>query len=282
MAKCKKCGGPILVKKKPKSPTISSHTEEARKDIPDKNPLSTFESYLKDIHKLIFHAKESEDPIPRIRNNFEEMLKSYQVVRKDISGKDKTIKDMEALIEVGKAVNSVLYMNQLLNIIMDFVIKVVSAERGFLMLKDKETGELVFQLARNMDEEIKDKSFYTISSGIISRVARNGEPILTTDAQSDERFSDQKSVMDHHLRSVMCVPLKIKEEVIGTIFVDNRVIAGAFTDSSLKLLSSFANQAAIAIENARLYEKRCRRNKEATKSSTISICRNRRQYNKQE
>ena len=161
---------------------------------------------------------------------------------------------MESLVKIGKAINSVLDMDRLLNLIMDMVIKVVGAERGFLMLKDKETGELLVKVARNMEEELKDKTLFTISSGITSRVAREGKAILSTDAQTDERFCAQASVMDHNLRSLMCVPLKIKEEVIGIIYADNRMVSGVFTEESIELLATFANQAAISIENARLYE----------------------------
>ncbi len=248
--KCKKCGEPFLVKKKPDPTDASFHSYK----ILDKNPLFLFESRLKNMQKLIFHDEGEDGSMSKVRETYEEILKSYQSLRIDISNKDKTVKEMEILVKIGKVINSVLDMNQLLNLIMDMVIKVVNAERGFLMLKDKETGELEFKIARNMDMELKDKALFTISSGIASRVAREEKAILTSDAQSDERFSDQASIMNYNLRSVMCVPLKIKNEVIGTIFVDNRTVAGVFTDRTMNLLTSFANQAAIAIENARLYE----------------------------
>lgn len=218
------------------------------------SPLQSLESNLKNIQTLLLQNKNPEDTFPKIKESFGELLKSYLLLKNDVSKLDKSKREMETLVEIGKAINSVLEMDQLLNLIMDMVIKVVGAERGFLMLKDKETGELLFKVARNMEKELKDKTLFTISSGITSRVAREGKAILATDAKSDERFSAHASVMDHNLRSLMCVPLKIKEEVIGIIYVDNRMIAGAFTDETIDLLTTFANQAAISIENARLYE----------------------------
>lgn len=218
------------------------------------NAFQTFESHLKDAQKLLLQGKDTEGALSAAKGIFGEMLKSYLELKKDLSRLEKSKKEMETLVEVGKAINSVLDMDKLLNLIMDMVIKVVGAERGFLMLKDKETGELIFKVARNMAEELKDTSLFTISSGIVSRVARDGKAILSTDAQADERFFAQASIMDHNLRSLMCVPLKIKEDVIGIIYVDNRLLIGAFTGETVELLSTFANQAAISIENARLYE----------------------------
>jgi len=267
--KCPKCGEIALIKKEAPSISPSPPVGEAKAgvkekpvpevsnrgvDVPPQTPILSFESQLKNVQRAIFQDEGSENIPPKLKDFCSEMVKSYQLLKKDFSKMEKSRKDMETLVEIGKAVNSVLDMDKLLNLIMDMVINVVGAERGFLMLKDKDTGELSFKVARNMEEELKDKAKFTISSGITSRVAREGKAILSTDAQSDERFSAQASVMDYNLRSLMCVPLKIKDDVIGTVYVDNRMVAGAFTDETVELLTSFANQAAISIENARLYE----------------------------
>src|SRR3989338_6495434 len=218
--KCPKCWEIALIKKE--APSISPS--------PPVTAILSFESQLKNVQRAIFQDEGSENIPPKLKDFCSEMVKSYQLLKKDFSKMEKSRKDMETLVEIGKAVNSVLDMDKLLNLIMDMVINVVGAERGFLMLKDKDTGELSFKVARNMEEELKDKAKFTISSGITSRVAREGKAILSTDAQSDERFSAQASVMDYNLRSLMCVPLKIKDDVIGTVYVDNRMVAGAFTD----------------------------------------------------
>lgn len=222
--------------------------------MPHLNSFSAFETHLKNVHKLLSKKEVPPNTLSTINDTVGELLKSYHALKNEFSRMEKSKKEMETLMEVGRAINSVLDMDCLLNLIMDMVVKVVGAERGFLMLKDRETGELAVRVARNMGAELKDKALFTISSGIISRVAREGKAVLSTDAQSDERFYAQASVMDHNLRSLMCVPLKIKDEVIGTIYVDNRMVAGAFTEGSAELLATFANQAAISIENARLYE----------------------------
>ncbi len=82
---------------------------------------------------------------------------------------------------------------------------------------------------------------------------------MTGDAQEDERFSAEKSVTDLSLRAIMCTPLRARGQVIGAAFVDNRLQAGAFSREDLQLLMAFGNQAAIAIENFRLFhQNRCR------------------------
>ena len=85
-------------------------------------------------------------------------------------------------------------------------------------------------------------------------MADSGEPVVTTNAQADPRFSAQESVVGYNLRSIVCVPLKFKDVVTGVIYVDNRIHTGLFSERERDLLAAFANQAAIAIENARQFQ----------------------------
>jgi sigma-B regulation protein RsbU (phosphoserine phosphatase) len=85
-------------------------------------------------------------------------------------------------------------------------------------------------------------------------VACEGRAVLTHNALADERFKRRESVFNLKLRSILCVPLKLKERVLGVIYVDNRLQVGLFTPDDLDLLSAIASSAAIAIENARLYQ----------------------------
>ncbi len=272
--KCKKCNTIYQVKKKstitdtPETSSIEKTVPSQEKKVaeqkatahtdqkPDEsqNRLIEFEAELKKLQRLVHAEGNTDTTLTKARGSFRGLMSAYQTFKKEVSGKEKRINELQKLIEVGQVINSVLDMDELLNVIMDMVIKVVEAERGFLMLKDLETGELIFKVARNMDDAIKDKSLFTVSSGITGSVVRDGKAVLTSDAQDDTRFSAQASVMDNKLRSVMCVPIRSKDEIIGTIFVDNRMLSGAFTENSVELLSSFADQAGIAIENARLYE----------------------------
>ena len=157
------------------------------------------------------------------------------------------------LYRVSQTFTSSLELDTVLNRVMDEVIAVTSAERGFVMLLD-EDGALAFRVARGMDHGLIDDPEFQISRGVVEEVAREGQPMLTSDAQRDERWSTRMSVIGLGLRSILCVPLKSKDTISGVIYVDNRLQAGIFSPDDLDLLAAIASNAAIAIENARLYQ----------------------------
>jgi len=157
------------------------------------------------------------------------------------------------LYRLSQTFNSSLELDEVLNRVMDEVIAATRAERGFVMLREAD-GRLIFRVARGMDQETIDDPQFQVSRSVVEQVAREGQPILTSDAQADDRFSMRRSVMSLGLRSILCVPLQIKEEVSGVVYVDNRLQAGIFFQADLELLTAIASSAAIAIENARLYQ----------------------------
>ena len=157
------------------------------------------------------------------------------------------------LYRLSQTFNSSLDLDEVLNRVMDEVIAVTRAERGFVMLHDAD-GRPVFRVARGMDQSTIDDPQFQVSRSVVERVAHEGQPILTDDAQQDDRFSTRQSVMILGLRAILCVPLRIKDEILGVVYVDNRLQAGIFTPADLDLLTSIASSAAIAIENARLYQ----------------------------
>jgi sigma-B regulation protein RsbU (phosphoserine phosphatase) len=157
------------------------------------------------------------------------------------------------LYRLSQTFNSSLDLDEVLNLVMDEIIAVTHAERGFVTLLEP-GGKLVFPVARGMDQKTIDDPQFQISRSVVERVAREGEPILTGDAQRDDRFDMRRSVMVLGLRSILCVPLKIKDQVLGVVYVDNRLQTGIFTEADLELLTAIASSAAIAIENARLYQ----------------------------
>jgi adenylate cyclase len=136
---------------------------------------------------------------------------------------------------------------------MDTIVRLTGAERGFLMLKNTQ-GELSIRIARNWEQESLDPSDTALSRTVVNQVLHEGRPILTTNAQQDPRFDDQESIISLNLRSILCVPLILKESIIGVIYADNRLREGLFTETEKDLLAAFSNQAATAIENARLFE----------------------------
>jgi PAS domain S-box-containing protein len=173
-------------------------------------------------------------------------------LRPQIQGIETERLNLRALAEVGELVNSTLEIDEVLQIVMDTIIRITGAERGFLMLTNNQ-GQLAMRIARNWEKESLDSSEFNISHTIINRVLADGQPLLTTNAQEDPRFQGQQSIIAHNLRSILCVPLKVKSQFIGVIYADNRVRSGLFTQKELNLLAGFANQAAVALENARLF-----------------------------
>lgn len=160
---------------------------------------------------------------------------------------------LSLLYHLSQQFNSSLDLDEVLNRVMDEVISAVKAERGFVMLKDN-NEKLTFRVARGMDQQTIEDPEFQVSRSVIDKVASEGKPILTSDAQSDLRFNMRQSVMSMGLRAILCAPLKIKDKLTGVIYVDNRLHAGIFTPADMELLSYIASSAAIAIENARLYE----------------------------
>ncbi len=168
------------------------------------------------------------------------------------------------LQEVNKAINSELNLKRLLELIMDKVVELTDAERGFLILLEDEA--MSFKVARNFDKEAIRNPEFKISHTIAEDVIRAGRAVLTADAQSDQRFQTYMSVAGLKLRSVLCVPFKVKEKALGCVYIDNRFEGGVFTQEELSLLEAFGDQAAIAIENARMLEELQRKQEDLRRS----------------
>lgn len=174
-------------------------------------------------------------------------------LRQGVARIERSRRMMQTLYEIGRVLNSSVDRGNLIDLIMDLALKVLVAERGFLMLRDSEGSGLKLRAHRNMGDEVSDAGTPTISTGIARQVAASGTPVLTSDALSDERFRDHKSVVNFRIRSVVCVPLVEREgRVLGVIYVDSRSAGAGFNEEDRDFLMAFANYAAIAIENARL------------------------------
>jgi len=161
-------------------------------------------------------------------------------------------KNLFALADISQVINSTLKLDDVLRIVMDTIVRLTGAERGFLMLNN-DKGEMNTQVARNWEQESLSNSETAISRTVIKRVIETGVPVMTTNAKEDPRFNGTESIIAYNLRSILCVPLMVKSYLIGVIYTDNRLRSGIFSDSERDLIIAFANQAAVAIENARLF-----------------------------
>jgi serine/threonine-protein kinase PknK len=165
---------------------------------------------------------------------------------------------LRRLLRINKRLNSDLRLSRVLETIIDTVIELTDAERGFLLLKDG-AGDLTVRVARNIDQTSLEGPALSLSRSIAKQAAETGQPVVAVDAADDRRFSELLSVSDLHLRSVLAVPLAVKGNVVGTIYVDHRLRKGVFGEAELALVLDFAEQGAIAIENARVVSELRRR-----------------------
>jgi transcriptional regulator with GAF, ATPase, and Fis domain len=156
------------------------------------------------------------------------------------------------LVSVTRAMTASTSVTTVLNLIMDAAIEITDAERGFLVLRD-ESGQWKVRTARNFDQEAVRGAEHKISRSIAQQVAKTGKPVCAVNAQDDDRLQAFASVAELRLRSILCLPLTFRDRVIGTLYLDNRFNDGVFGERELSLMECFADQAAIAIENARLY-----------------------------
>jgi adenylate cyclase len=197
-------------------------------------------------------AMQSSEDMARL---FVDVRRALEELERRIEAQEKEHAQLRAMQDVGAVINSSLELNEVLSFVMDAIIRLTQAERAILLLTDEETGRLEVQVARNVDQEtIEKSSSFEISRTIVRSVAETGEPVATMNAQSDPRFAATESIISYNLRSILCVPLKIKDNIIGVVYADNRIVSGIFGDADRDLLATFANQAAVAIENARLFQ----------------------------
>ncbi|HEY2322349.1 MAG TPA: tetratricopeptide repeat protein, partial [Thermoanaerobaculia bacterium] len=156
------------------------------------------------------------------------------------------------LYEVVKIINSSLNLNDVLNRVLDLAIRRLRAERGMILLLDPITSALRTRVVRNINEA--DGGSKRSPQSIVKEVIQTGQVIMSADARADERFIESESVIAENILSILCVPLISKERIAGAIYVDHRQARHLFSQKDASFLEAFADQAAIAIENARLYE----------------------------
>ena len=165
----------------------------------------------------------------------------------------KSTGDLRALLEVSLAINSSLVLDDVLQIVMHKAIELMGAERGIIMLLNDD-GELQIRCAYNLcKEEMKEEDF-RVSNSVAFKVINSGESLYLSDAQSDERFANQQSIVELHLRSIMCVPITVKDKIIGIIYLDNSVQARMFLKSDLYLFELYAQMVSNALHNAEIYQ----------------------------
>ena len=158
------------------------------------------------------------------------------------------------LYELARDLSSSLELEVVLGKVMDRVITLMQASRGFIVLVDPVTGTMSVQMSGGEADPEQTRLFLG-SKTVIEHVVASGRAVVTTDASLDDRFKGQQSVILQNLRSIIAVPLVTKGKVIGAVYVDNPFRAAIFEEKDMEFLQAISDLAAIAIDNARQYER---------------------------
>ena len=158
------------------------------------------------------------------------------------------------LYELARDLSSSLELREVLGKVMDRVINLMHASRGFIVLVDPVTNDMSVEMAGG-DADVEKSRQFLGSKTVIEQVVRTGHAVVSTDASLDDRFKGQQSVILQNLRSIIAVPLVTKGKVIGAVYVDNPFRAAIFEEKDKEFLQAISDLAAIAIDNARQYQR---------------------------
>jgi Nif-specific regulatory protein len=199
-----------------------------------------------------------------VRHDFLERPVYAALRRRDSQDVRRSHSRLSTLYDMIRALNSEPDPEGLLETILDLALRAVSAERGMVLLReDREgagQGQFTVHLSRNLEKETQhDAESY---SRRIVEAAGEGRSLLALDAGADVRFRDLASVSLFRIRSLMCVPLRSRGRILGTVYLDTRKEGRLFTQDDLRFVEAFADQAALAIENARMRASLARQNRQ--------------------
>lgn len=158
---------------------------------------------------------------------------------------------LAALHRVSSIMASKFDLRKRLSQVLDMAMEIMDADRGFVMLREAGTNNLTVKVAREMGRDLEASS---PSMGIAGRAAIDGEPVLMNKGTQDNELAMRESIIQHRIVSAMCVPLRVEDRILGSIYVDSRKANAVFTEEDLELFASLASQSAMAIDNVRLHE----------------------------
>jgi signal transduction histidine kinase len=159
---------------------------------------------------------------------------------------------IEMLYRVSQVMGGSLDLQEVLDRVMDAVTELTRAERAFLILRDDD-GTVDVQAARNLDRQTLSADHFLYSRSVVDSVLDSGMATVTTNASADPRFRDRSSVVNQMLRFIVAVPLRLRGRIIGVIYADSRTPGVFAGEDTLPMLETFAAQAAVAIDHARMF-----------------------------
>ncbi len=161
------------------------------------------------------------------------------------------VQELTVLYSIGKSVSTLMDLEELLERIVEAGVYITRAEEGFLLLRDPQTDELYLRAAKNLGEQRAQRLRMPIDDSLAGQVIRTGKPIRVS---KDQVGAPLKVKTGFLVRSIIQVPLTVGQHVIGVLAVDNQQSNQSFSENDQYLLAALGGYAAIAIENARLYQ----------------------------
>lgn len=226
------------------------------KDNPDETPYTINPDLVKNLDKIREEMDEIGNsmtligqPTPRYLGEPREQVSATP---EEIVKMSRAYRRLAALHKASQIMASGFDLRERLAQVLDMVMEIMNADRGFVMLREEGTNNLNVKVAREMGRELEASS---PSMGIAGRAAIDGEAVLMVDSQNDSEFGMRESIIRSEIMSAMCVPLKIDDRILGSIYLDTRKPHVTFNEEDLELFASLASQSALAIDHVRLHDK---------------------------
>jgi GAF domain-containing protein len=163
------------------------------------------------------------------------------------------LKALQLLLEVTKSLHSLQDVHRVMTVILDSALSFAEADRAFLLMWNGDNTPR-FKMGRSYNGEYLTEEDFVVSTSVIEAAMTGQQPIILTDAQADEHFSKRQSILDLDLRTIMAAPLRYQGEVLGILYVDSQRPLTRYTKHHLNVLTSLADQAAVAVHNAKKFE----------------------------
>jgi DNA-binding response OmpR family regulator len=164
---------------------------------------------------------------------------------------ERRVRELSTLHDIGKAVTSLLNLEKVLSRVVEAAVFLTGAEEGFLLLVDQETEELYMRAVQGLSQREARSFRIKVEDSLSGQVITTGKPFMVSSVENQKKFKIKTGYL---VKSLVHVPLKLRNEVIGVLSVHNRVSSEAFTKNDLRTLTTLAGYAAVAIENAQLYQ----------------------------
>lgn len=195
---------------------------------------------------------------PRATNLFKETIARGMMSSTDTSSSISEILDLATLLQASQAISSEIELDKLITNLLKIVINNAGANKCVLLLKQDHKFNVVAMLEPGNSPKILPsiplESSQDLPISVVNNVKRTGEPLVLVDARIDPRFYTDTYIQNNHPKSVICIPMLHQGELMGILYLENNLTVGAFTSDRVELLKFLCSQAAISLENGRLYE----------------------------